>query len=91
MQSSLPILLADYTFRSEQDVEDYLHLLDQTDTYFEQLISFEKEKAGQGLFMSDSAAAKIVEQCNSIMDTDLLSSKSHFLHPTFEERLNTLA
>ena len=91
MQSSLPILLADYTFRSEQDVEDYLHLLDQTDTYFEQLISFEKEKAGQGLFMSDSAAAKIVEQCNSIMDTDLLSSKSHFLHTTFEERLNKLA
>ena len=35
MQSGLPILLADYTFRSAKDVEDYLHILDQTDTYFD--------------------------------------------------------
>lgn len=91
MQSSLPILLADYTFRSEKDVEDYLHLLDQTDAYFDWLIAFEKEKAKQGLFMSDDAAAKIVEQCDSIMDSGLLSSGNHFLHTTFEERLDKLA
>lgn len=90
MQSALPILLADYAFRSEKDVEDYLHLLDQIDSYFEQLIIFEKEKAAQGLFMSDAAAAKIIEQCDSIMDADSLSSGSHFLHTTFEERLNML-
>lgn len=91
MQSSLPILLADYTFRREKDVEDYLHLLDQIDVYFDQLISFEKEKAGQGLFMSDASAAKIIEQCDSIMDAGSLSSGNHFLHTTFEERINKLA
>ena len=31
-QSQLPILLAEYTFRSRQDVEDYLELLNQTDS-----------------------------------------------------------
>lgn len=91
MQASLPVLLADYTFRSGKDVEDYLHILDQTDRYFDGLIAFEKEKADRGLFMSDSAAAKIVEQCDSIMDDGLLSSGKHFLHTTFEERLNKLA
>lgn len=90
MQSALPILLADYTFRSAKDVEDYLHLLDQTDTYFEQLVTYEQEKAGQGLFMSDSAAAKVIKQCTSIMDPQALASGTHFLHTTFEERLNVL-
>ncbi|MDO4302533.1 MAG: DUF885 domain-containing protein [Bacillota bacterium] len=90
MQASLPILLADYTFRSGEDVEDYLKLLDQTDTYFDALIQYEEEKSSQGLFMSDSAAAKIIRQCTSIMDEKDLSSGTHFLHSTFTERLSEL-
>lgn len=90
MQSGLPILLADYTFRSAKDVEDYLNILDQTDTYFESLIEYEKEKSEKRLFMSDTAARKIIEQCCSIMDKEALSSGSHFLHTTFEERLDAM-
>ena len=90
MQSGLPILLADYTFRSPKDVEDYLHLLDQTDSYFDGLIQYEKEKSEKGLFMSDYSAGKIIKQCLEIMDTDTLSSGTHFLHETFENRLDTL-
>lgn len=90
MQSGLPVLLADYTFRSSKDVEDYLKLLDQTDTYFEGLIQYENEKSANGLFMSDSSADKIIEQCCQIMDKNALSDRSHFLHTTFEERLNTM-
>ncbi|MBD5547897.1 MAG: DUF885 domain-containing protein [Lachnospiraceae bacterium] len=90
MQSGLPILLADYTFRTPKDVEDYLHLLDQTDTYFDGLIQYEKEKSENRLFMSDASAGKIIEQCCSIMDKDLLSSGTHFLHTTFEERLDAM-
>lgn len=90
MQSSFPILLADYAFRCEKDVEDYLHLLDQMDTCFGELIQYEQEKAKRGLFMSDSAAAQIIEQCTSIMDADALSSGTHFLHTTFRERLAPL-
>lgn len=90
MQSSFPILLADYTFRCEKDVEDYLHLLDQIDTCFGQLIQYEQEKADRGLFMSDQAADQIIEQCTAIMDADALSSGTHFLHTTFQERLAPL-
>ncbi len=90
MQSGLPILLADYTFRSPKDVEDYLHILDQTDTYFEGLLRFEKEKAEKGLFMSDEAADKIIRQCSSLMDPESLSQGTHFLHTTFKERLDSL-
>lgn len=90
MHSSLPILLADYTFRSPKDVEDYLHILDQTDTYFDGLIQFEKEKSEKGLFMSDTAAQKIIDACSLIMDQTSLSQGSHFLHTTFKERLDAL-
>lgn len=90
MQSGLPILLADYTFRSEKDVEDYLDLLDQTDTYFEGLTLYEQEKAAAGLFMADYSAKKVVEQCDAIMDKEALSSGTHFLHETFEERVSSL-
>lgn len=90
MQSGLPILLADYTFRSEKDVEDYLHILDQTDTYFEGLIQYEQEKSRKGLFMSDTSAQEIIDQCYQIMDKNSLSEQNHFLHTTFEERLDDM-
>lgn len=44
MQSELPILLAEYTFRDKRDVEDYLSLLSQTGAYFSSLLTYETEK-----------------------------------------------
>lgn len=90
MQTQLPILLAEYTFRSKQDVEDYLKLLEQTDKYFEGLLTYEQEKSAAGLFMSDASLKKVIAQCDSIMDSSLLESNSHFLQTTFSERLSNL-
>lgn len=90
MISGIPILLADYTFRSAQDVEDYLSILEQTGSYFDALIAYEQEKSAAGLFMSDTAADQIIEQCDTIMDPSLLQNEEHFLQQTFEERLEEL-
>ena len=90
MQSQLPILLAEYTFRSEQDVEDYLELLDQTDEYFEALLTFEQEKAAAGLLMASSSIKKVVEQCDTILSEKELDAEMHFLQTTFQERLQEL-
>lgn len=90
IQSGLPILLADYTFRRKQDVEDYLALLDQTDDYLSGLLLYEMEKSDAGLFMADYSAAKVIEQCTVIMDKEQLKCGTHFLHTTFEERINEL-
>ncbi len=90
MVSGLPVLLADYTFRTKKDVEDYLGILEQTGTYFDALIRYEQEKSSAGLFMSDTSADNVIEQCDSIMDPVLLSEGSHFLQQTFTERLNGL-
>ncbi len=87
MQSQLPILLAEYTFRSRRDVEDYLKLLDQTDDYFEALLRFEQEKAAAGLLMPSTSLKKVVEQCDTILKEDQLAAGTHFLQTTFRERL----
>lgn len=90
MQSQLPILLAEYTFRTKQDVEDYLKLLDQTDEYFASLLIFEQEKAAAGLLMSASSLEKVKKQCDTIVSKDELENGTHFLQSTFQERLQTL-
>lgn len=90
MQSQLPILLAEYTFRSKRDVEDYLTILDQTDEYFTALLTFEKEKANAGLLMPSVSLKKVIEQCDTILSKEELNSGMHFLQLTFSERLQPL-
>lgn len=90
MQSQLPILLAEYTFRNKQDVEDYLALLNQTDEYFASLLTYEQEKAAEGLLMSASSLAKVTKQCDTIVRTKELDNGTHFLQTTFAERLQPL-
>ncbi|HKM03773.1 MAG TPA: DUF885 domain-containing protein [Lachnospiraceae bacterium] len=89
-QSQIPILLAEYSFHSKKDVEDYLELLTCCKRYFESLSLYEKEKSAAGLFMSDDAADKVIEQCNLIMNKTDLKNGTHFLQTTFSERLHNL-
>ncbi len=66
-QSQLPVILAEYTFRRERDIEDYLTLVSGIDEMAEELIEFEREKAQAGLFMSDYAADTIISQCEEFI------------------------
>lgn len=90
-QSSLPILLAEYTFRGKQDIEDYLSLLDQIDDYFADLLAFEKEKAAAGLLQSPALLASVCEQCDTICSRAAIKSGHHFLQDSFKERLQPLS
>lgn len=82
----LPILFAEYEFKHEQDIKDYLALLALTDEYFKQILDFEKEKASAGFFMSDSLCQKVIASCESFLN----QRDSHYLSTTFENRLSTL-
>ena len=75
--SQLPILLAEYRFHSAQDVEDYLALLSQMDTYFDQILAYEQEKADAGLFMSDYCCRKVIESCEVFTTTGLIKWKGY--------------
>ncbi len=90
MQNQLPILLAEYAFRNEEDVINYLSLLRSVPTYFSSLAVFEKEKSAEGLFMSADACHETILQCNEIISEEALSEGNHFLQTSFVERIQTL-
>ncbi|MBQ7839262.1 MAG: DUF885 domain-containing protein [Lachnospiraceae bacterium] len=90
MQSELPLLFAEYTFRDKEDVDTYLSLLESVSPYFRGLIEYETEKSKAGLFMTAEDAADVVQQCDSVMNADKLLSGTHFLQTTFESRLAQL-
>ena len=82
-QSQLPVLLAEYTFYDEQDIRDYLGLIDATPDFFRQIMEFEKKKAGQGLFMADFAVDDIVQQCRNFTE----NPQDNYLFSTFDSRI----
>ncbi len=86
IQAQLPVLLAEYTFRSPDDVKNYFSLLASVPEYFKSITEFEKEKSKKGLFMSDTTADRIIRQCNAFID----SSKENYLHTMFQERVKKL-
>ena len=48
IQAQLPILLAEYPFRTQQDIADYLHLLQDLPRYFSDLIALRAGKIPAG-------------------------------------------
>lgn len=89
-QSRLPILLAEYTFRRKRDVEDYLALLDQIDSYFASLLVYEQEKAAAGFVSPGTFLKEVRTQCDTILTKESLETGTHFLQTTFQERLQPL-
>lgn len=83
IQAQLPVLLAEYPFREQEDIDTYLELLAILPEYFEGIAQFEKEKSDAGLFMNDEILDQILAQCRSLLPMD----QTHFLHTTFQERL----
>lgn len=84
VQAQLPVLFAEYTFRTKQDIEDYLQLLTQVPAYFDSIIAFEKEKSRAGLFMSDTCVKDILLQCDSF----LRSEQENYLKQIFDEQID---
>ncbi len=84
IQAQLPILLAEFAFRSRQDIDDYLTLLSSIDAYYQSILDFEEEKAAAGLFMTDACVDRIVEECAAYQ----LKADHNFMTSTFDQRID---
>jgi uncharacterized protein (DUF885 family) len=84
IQAQLPILLSEYTFYKQSDIDDYLELLGGIDDYYAQIMDFEQKKSAAGLMMSDTTIDHIIESCESY----LLVPDHNFMISTFDERLD---
>lgn len=82
-QAQLPVILAEYTFRRERDIEDYLALISQVDEMAQEIIDFEREKARAGLFMSDYAADTIISQCEEF----IANPEENYMIEVFDDKI----
>lgn len=83
IQANIPITLSEYKFYNQDDVEDYLTLLEQIPEYFDAYLELEREKSERGLFMNEHCAEEVIRQCSDmIADPD-----SIVLIPTFDTRI----
>ena len=90
IQAQLPILLAEYPFRTQQDVADYLHLLQDLPRYFSEIIALEQEKSRLGMFQNDRAVDGIIRQCSAFL-ADSSAPETHLLHTVFQNKLRSSA
>ena len=86
IHTQLPVLLSEYQFYEIEDVDVYLNLMKITPDYFQSLIEFEQAKSDAGLFMSDTAARQVIEQCQVFMNM----GEGNYLISTFVERIERL-
>lgn len=88
IQAQLPVLLAEYPFRTQQDVADYLHLLQDLPRYFSEIIALEQEKSRLDVFLNDLAVDGIVGQCSAFL-ADADTPETHLLHTVFQNKLQS--
>lgn len=86
IQAELPVLMAEYAFYDEGDVQDYLALLKQTPDYFRQILLFQMEKANNGLFMAEFAAEDIISQCQNF----IADKENNYLLATFDDKIDAM-
>lgn len=80
---TLPILMAEYAFYSERDVQDYLALIQDFPAYFESILHYEQARADAGIFMSDHTADTVISQCQDFLN----DSDNNIMRTTFADRI----
>lgn len=88
VQAQLPVLLGEYAFSDREDIEEYLELIAQTDTYFFSLLQFERARSGAGLFMNDKNADAIIRQCRAFIGEG--DAGDNLLIGLFDEKIDAL-
>lgn len=86
IQVELPIILAEYSFRTPEDVDHYLALLSCIDEYYGQLLEYVQAQTEAGIFLSDQTINDVLDSCQPYLDTP----ETGMMAETFLSRLNGL-
>ena len=86
VQVELPIVLAEYSFRTPEDAEHYLALLSSIDEYYDQLLKYVQAQKESGIFLSDQTISDVLDSCQSYLD----APETGMMAETFLSRLDSL-
>ena len=84
--TTYPQLMADYRFETEQDVENYLRLLEDLPRALDEALALEQKRAEAGLFMNERLLDGVLETCRAVLE----DPDNSFMIQSFEERLDAL-
>ncbi len=87
IQAQLPIYFAEFHLNNKQDVENYIRLLELVPEYFQQILTFEQNKSKEGIFMSDTTAQAIIDQCSDFVKTP----EKNYLLSVFNKNIESVA
>lgn len=85
-QAQIPVLLSEYQFYSQSDIDTYLELLTKLPEYFRSILEFEQAKSEAGLFMAAYSAEDIIQECQAFVDM----GEQNYLYSSFEDRLSSM-
>lgn len=83
IQAQLPVFLAEYNLYEKKDVEQYIGLIDLVPEYFEQILAFEQNKSKKGIFMSNTTAQAIIDQCEDFVK----EPEKNYLITVFDKKI----
>lgn len=83
LQTNMPINMSEYKFYNENDVQDYLALLEQLPDYYNKYLDFEQIKVDKGLFMNEHSASEVIRQCQEF----IAKPEQNLLIATFEDKV----
>ena len=83
LQTNMPINMSEYKFYNENDVQDYLALLEQLPNYYNKYLDFEQIKVDKGLFMNEHSASEVIRQCQEF----IAKPEQNLLIATFEDKV----
>lgn len=86
LHTDIPLALGLYKFEDEQDVIDYLLLLEDVPRYLGQVLAYEQKRAELGLFMTEFALDTILTACMEIIG----ARDSFYLIATFNDGVDSI-
>jgi len=86
LHTNISLGLGLYKFSNEQDVIDYLALLEDVPRYLGQVLAYEQKRAELGMFMTEPALDAILAACTDIID----ARESFYLVATFNDGVDSL-
>lgn len=91
IQIELPLVFSEYTFMEKKDVDEYITLLCDVDSYFANLIEYENMRANKGLTKEDSLLDDIISSCQSVIDSvNKTGSSDRLFIDDFNTRIDAL-
>jgi len=83
---NLPLVLAEYKLQKQEDIDDYITLIETAGAYYDSIAEFERIKSAQGLFMSDTNLDTVLTECRSFIE----NPESNMLISSFADNIDAL-